>query len=121
MVIDDLKLPESVDTTAELQNRDTQRRTVSGRLITKLAPNEKWIVTIKFATDTLSLAFQKLFYEKCIEMRGTSATIIFISPYTGEDVTITAKCTSRKSPSVLSIAGRRPVLYKDIEAVFEEV
>ena len=71
MYIDDLKLPESLDTTAALQNFDTQRRTISNKLITKLAPNEKWIVTVKFATDVLALDFQKKFYEKCLQMRST--------------------------------------------------
>lgn len=121
MYIDDLKLPESLDTTAALQNFDTQRRTVSNKLITKLAPNEKWIVTVKFATDVLALDFQKKFYEKCLQMRSTSKPITFISPYSGEDITIIAKCTTRTAPTVLSMNKGRPFLYKNVEAVFEEV
>lgn len=121
MYIDDIRLPESIDTMASLQNFDTQKRTVSNRLITKLSPHEKWLVTVKFSTETLSLDFQKRFYEKCLQMRSTAKQITFISPYTGEDITITAKCTSRTAPAVLSISKGRPLLYKNIEAVFEEV
>lgn len=121
MLIDTLHVPENIDATAELQNFDTQRRTVSNKLITKLSPYEKWKVTVKFSTEVFSLDFQKSFYEKCLEMRNTSKSITFVSPYSGEDVTITAKCVSRVAPSRLVIVNRRPVLYKDVEAVFEEV
>lgn len=119
--IDGLKLPPSVEGTAELMNRDTTRRTVSGRLITKLDPNEKWKVTASFESFSLALEFQKSFYDKCLAMRTTSAEITFISPYDGTEKTIKAKCTQRTAPTALNIYGGKPQLYSKVGAVFEEV
>ena len=63
MTIDGLKLPKDISIKAEKQNFDTSKRTVSGRLITKLAPVEKWKVTVSFENLTLRLPFQTAFYE----------------------------------------------------------
>jgi hypothetical protein len=119
--IDDLKLPPSIDETPYLTNRDTQRQTVSGRLITKLDPSEKWVVPVSFETDTLSPEFQAQFYSKCLEMRTEAKQVIFISPYSGEETTITAKCTSRNTPQGINIHQRRPQYYSKIGATFQEV
>lgn len=119
--IDGLRLPPSLDSSAELFNRDTQRRTVSGRLITKLDTTEKWRATVSFETAALSLDFQAAFYGKCLEMRTAAKEIKLISPYDGQEKTITAKCVSRAAPSAFNLYQRRPQYYVKAEAVFEEV
>lgn len=119
--IDSLKLPPSLDGSAELFNRDNQRRTVSGRLITKLDPSEKWRVTVSFESVALSRELQAAFYAKCLEMRSTARTVTFISPYDGTEKTITAKCISRATPSAFNLYQRRPEFYVKAGAVFEEV
>ncbi|NCC17123.1 MAG: hypothetical protein EOM28_12485 [Clostridia bacterium] len=121
MIIDGLKLPEDTSIVIEKQNFDTNRRTVSGRMITKLAPMEKWKITIHFENKTLSLEFQKAFYTKCLEMRSAYGVVSFINPYTGEEVTAKMKCTSKKTPSPLDVVRGRSRAYKTIGATFEEV
>ncbi|MCI5680180.1 hypothetical protein [Anaerotignum sp.] len=121
MKIDGLKLPQDVSCTAEKQNFDTSRRTVSGRLITKLSPVEKWKVTVDFENLTLSIPFQTAFYEKCMEMRNVAAVVEFTDPYTGKETSAIMRCVSRKSPSALDIVRRQVRLYQSIGAVFEEV
>lgn len=119
--IDGLKLPCNLEGKVELKNMDTTRRTVSGRLITKLASSEKWQVTISYESISMSLSFQKKFYEKCLELRGRPGSVWFTSPYDGSEVTIVAKCVSRSAPSALSVGRGLPALYKKVGAVFEEV
>ena len=119
--IDTLLLPPSITGAAELFNADTQKRTVSRRLITKLDPVEKWRVTVSFETFSLSLAFQSEFYAKCLEMRATAKTITFISPYDGTEKTITAKLVSRTTPSPVNLYKGVPQIYKRVGAVFEEI
>jgi hypothetical protein len=119
--IDNLKLPPSLSGSTELFNRDTQRRTVSGRLITKLDTTEKWRVTVSFDAVSLSLPFQAEFYNKCLEMRLQAKQIIFVSPYDGAEKTITAKCIGKSIPSPTNLYGGKPQFYTKIGAVFEEV
>lgn len=119
--IDGLKLPPSITGSAELFNRDTQRRTVSSRLITKLDSKEKWRVTVSFETFSLSLAFQSQFYAKCLAMRAQSKSVAFISPYDGTEKVITAKCVSRVAPRPTNIYKGAPQFYGGVGAVFEEV
>ena len=119
--IGDLKLPPSIDETPYLTNNDVQKQTVSGRLITKLSATEKWVVPVSFETDTLSLEFQAQFYTQCLSMRSASATVIFISPYDGTEISITAKCISRVAPTALNLYKGIPQIYKKIGATFQEV
>ena len=119
--IDGLLLPPSIEGTPYLSNRDVQRQTVSGRLITKLDPTEKWVVPVSFETVSFSLEFQAAFYAKCLAMRSTAATVVFVSPYDGTEKTITAKCTSRAAPSAFNLFNRVPQFYKKIGATFQEV
>lgn len=119
--IDGLKLPPSISGGAELFNRDFQKRTVSGRLITKLDSTEKWRVTFSFDIASLALSFQAQFYAKCLVMRSTSKSITFVSPYDGTEKTITVKCVSRAMPQALNIYQSKPQLYGGVGAVFEEV
>lgn len=119
--IDGLKLPPSISGGAELFNRDTQRRTVSGRLITKLDSKEKWRVTVSFEAFSLSLDFQAKFYAKCLAMRAQAKTVAFVSPYDGALKLITAKCISRTAPQALNIYKGAPQIYGGVGAVFEEV
>ena len=119
--IDNLKLPPSITGAAELFNRDTQRRTVSGRLIAKLDPVQKWRVTVAFDSYALDTAYQAQFYAKCLDMRRNSRAVTFISPYDGSMVTISAKCISRNIPSAFNLSGRKPEYYTGAGAVFEEV
>lgn len=119
--IDDLKLPPSISGSAELFNRDSQKRTVSGRLITKLDTSEKWRLTVSYEESALTLDFQARFYAKCLEMRSGALPVTFISPYDGEEYTVTAKCVSRAAPSAFSLFKRRPEYYIKAGAVFEEV
>ena len=121
MIVDGLKLPEDISIQAEKQNFDTTKRTVSGRLITKLAPAEKWKVTVSFEKLTLSLPFQTAFYEKCLAMRNVAAVVEFTNPYTGEQERATMRCVSRTSPTPVQIVRRSVNLYTNIGAVFEEV
>lgn len=121
MTIDGLKLPEDISVHAEKQNFDTSRRTVSGRLITKLAPTEKWKITVEFENLTLSLPLQTAFYQKCLEMRNTAAVVEFTNPYTGERERAVMRCVSRTAPTAAQIVRRSINLYRDIGAVFEEV
>ena len=121
MIIDGLKLPEDTSIVIEKQNFDTIRRTVSGRMITKLAPMEKWKITINFENKTLSLEFQKAFYTKCLEMRSSYGVVSFTDPYTGEMVSAKMKCTGKKTPSPLDVVRGRSRAYKTIGATFEEV
>ncbi len=121
MIIDGLKLPEDTSIVIEKQNFDTNRRTVSGRMITKLAPMEKWKITIHFEDKTLSLDFQKAFYTKCLQMRSAFGIVSFTDPYTGEAVTAKMKCTVKKTPSALDVVRGRNRVYTSIGATFEEV
>lgn len=121
MKIDGLNLPEDSSIQAEKQNFDTSRRTVSGRLITKLAPAEKWKITVKFENLTLSLPFQTAFYEKCLMMRNTAAVVEFTNPYTGEKERAVMRCVSRTAPTAERVVRRSINLYRDIGAIFEEV
>lgn len=121
MTIGGLKLPLTTAFHVEKQNFDTTKRSVSGRLITKLSPSEKWKISIEFENETLALDFQKAFYEKCMEMRVSADTVEFTDPYTGADTIAIMKCVSMKSPSALSIIGKRVGLYHHIGATFEEV
>lgn len=118
--IDDLLLPPSIEDSAELFNDDTQKRTVSRRLITKLNPVEKWRITVSLPFS-LSLEYQAQFYAKCLAMRTTGKTIVFISPYDGSEKTITAKCISRIRPTAVNLYQGAPQIYKSAGAVFEEV
>lgn len=119
--IDGLSLPPSVKSTPRLTNRDTQKKTASGRLITKLDTSEKWVVPIAFDADILSIELQTAFYAKCLSMRTTAATVVFISPYDGTEKTITAKCVSRVAPSVFNLSHRLPQFYNKVGAEFWEV
>lgn len=119
--IDGLKVPASVECKAELQNRDTNRRAVSGRLITKLAPNEKWKVTVSYSTVALSIEYQKKFYEKCMELRARAGTLRFLSPYDGEEKEITVKCVGKTAPELACYGRGKPTIFKKVGAVFEEV
>ncbi len=119
--IDGLLLPPSITGTAEQFNRDSQKRTVSGRLITKLDPVQKWRVTVAFDDFALSLDYQAQFYAKCLAMRLSAKTIVFVSPYDGSEVTITAKCISRSTPQPTNLHKRTPQFYIKAGAVFEEV
>lgn len=121
MKIDGLKLPNDISVVAEKQNFDSSKRAVSGRLITKLAPTEKWKLTISFENITLSLPLQKAFYEKCMAMRNKAAVVEFINPYTGMMERATMRCVSRVSPQPSQILRRSPSLYRNVGAVFEEV
>ena len=121
MIIDGLKLPEDTSIVIEKQNFDTNRRTVSGRMITKLAPMEKWKITVNFENKTLSLEFQKSFYTKCLQMRSSFGIVNFTNPYTGESVSAKMKCTAKKTPSALDVLRGRTRAYKAIGATFEEV
>lgn len=121
MTIDGLKLPEDISIRAEKQNFDTTRRTVSGRLITKLAPAEKWKVTVSFENLTLSLPLQAAFYEKCLAMRNVAAVVEFTNPYTGEQERALMRCLAKVSPEPAQIVRRKVNLYQNIGAVFEEV
>lgn len=119
--IDDLKLPPSLSGSAELINRDAQRQTVSGRLITKYDAAEKWKLTLSFEAVALSLEYQKALYEKCALMRRAARTVTFVSPYTGEIISIQAKCIGRATPEAMGLYRRRPQLYRKTGAVFQEV
>lgn len=119
--IDGLKMPPSLMGGAELFNSDSQRRTASQRLITKLSSSEKWRITVEYDTDMMTVGLQAEFYRKCIEMRTKSAVVTFISPYDGSEYTITAKCISRTSPEAVYMYKQKPMLYRKIGAVFEEV
>ena len=94
---------------------------MSGRLITKLAPVEKWKITVSFENLTLSLPFQTAFYEKCLAMRNVAAVVEFTNPYTGEEVAANMRCELRQSPEPMNIVRRRVNLYQNLGAVFEEV
>lgn len=119
--IDGLKLPATIEGSAELVNFDTQKRSVSGKLITKLSPTEKWKVTINYDKIALSLTFQNEFYNKCLKARGEAVLISFISPYDGALKNIYAKCVSRTAPLPLAIFRGLPTIYNRVGAVFEEV
>ena len=121
MTIDGLKLPEDISIRVEKQNFDTTRRTVSGRLITKLAPAEKWKVTVNFENHTLSIPQQAAFYEKCMAMRNMAAIVEITNPYTGEQERATMRCVSKTSPTPAQIVRSSVNLYRNIGAVFEEV
>lgn len=119
--IDDLKLPPSLGGTAERINRDTQRQTVSGRLITKLDAVEKWKLTVSFQDIALASAYHAAFYEKCALMRKEARPVTFISPYDGLEKTVQCKCIERVSPEGVKLYQRRPWLYRGAGAVFQEV
>lgn len=119
--IDGLKLPPHLGCTAELTNNDTQRQTVSGRLITKYDAQEKWKLTLSLEGVVLSTAYQAQFYAKCMELRRTARPITFLSPYTGEQVTAVCKCIGRDAPGVGALSRRRPQFYTKAGAVFQEV
>lgn len=121
MRIDGLRLPEDVSIAAEKQNFDTSKRSVSGRLITKLAPAEKWRLVISFENLTLNLSLQAAFYEKCMQMRNVAAAVEFTNPYTGEMETAIMRCVARTRPEPAHIVKGRVSMYKKIGAVFEEV
>lgn len=121
MKIDGLRLPNDINIVIEKKNFDTSKRAVSGRLITKLAPAEKWKVDVSFENLTLSLPFQKEFYEKCMKMRSVAAIVEFTNPYTGETERATMRCVSKNAPYVTHFVKKKPALYKNIGAVFEEV
>lgn len=119
--IDGLKLPPTADDPPYLINRDVQRQTVSGRLITKLDLVEKWVVPVAFKSVALTLEFQAQFYAKCLSMRSTAAEVVFISPYDGETRTIIAKCISRTAPKPFNVSFRAPEFYTAAKATFQEV
>ncbi len=119
--IDGLKLPPHLGCTAELIGSDTQRQTVSGRLITKYDAAEKWKLTLSLDGVVLSTEYQAQFYAKCMELRRTARPVTFVSPYTGETVTALCKCIRRDAPGVGEVLGGRPRFYTKAGAVFQEV
>lgn len=121
--IDGLKLPATIDCVSELTNRDSTTQAVSGRLITNLDPNPKWKLTVDFDKFSLTLPYQAEFYNKCLKMRTVAKSITFVSPYTNEELTITARCVSLATPNPLAISNRTksPLLYGKAGAVFQEV
>lgn len=121
--IDGLKLPASIDCISEMINRDSTTQAVSGRLITNLDPNPKWQLTVDFNEFGLNLPYQAEFYNKCLIMRTTPKLITFISPYTNEELTITARCIGLSTPKVLAISNRSkfPLAYSKAGAIFQEV
>ena len=119
--VDGLNMPPALTGSAELFSNDTHRRTASQRLITKLSHTEKWRITVEYSEDMLTREFQAKFYEKCEQMRQNSASVSFISPYDGTQRTIKAKCISRSTPEAAYMYKQKPMLYRKIGAVFEEV
>ena len=121
--IDGLKMPPYVDATPELDNRDAQNQTVSGRLVVELDPNPKWEIPITYEQDALSLELQAAFYAKCFAMRTTPASVTFVAPYDGTETTVTALCVEIPAPEAAAIRRqtRRPLFYKNARAVFREI
>ena len=121
--IDGLKMPPYLDATPELVNRDVVNQTVSGRLVVELDPNPKWEIPIEYSAESLSVAFQASFYGKCFAMRTTPASVTFVSPYDGQDTTVTALCTEITAPEPVMITRttKKPLFYKGARAVFREV
>lgn len=121
--IDGLKIPPSIDSTAELINRDSVSQTVSGRLIVNIDPNPKWELTASFKKFSLSVAFQAEFYEKCLNMRTQPAQITFVSPYDGTMQTVNAMCTQINTPEIKGIfkKTKTPAIYGNAGAVFQQV
>lgn len=119
--INGLLLPPSIDGKAELTADDTTRRTVSGRLITKLAATEKWRITVAFGDDALTENYMADFYDMCAAMRTHAGQIHFVSPYDGTEKLITAKCVERTLPRAVNICRGAVQYYTGAGAVFEEV
>ena len=122
--IGDLHIPDTLSLNAELFNSDNQRRTVSGRLITKLAPSQKWRVTLDYEDRTTDLANPGLrvaLYAKCQEMRTSNAPVTFKSPYDDQEHTVLMKCIKPLPPKVTYLGGDNPSLYVNCGATFEEI
>ena len=119
--IDGLALPPHLTCTAEIVNRDVQRQTVSGRLITKYDAAEKWKLSLSLDDVVLETAYQAAFYAKCALMRRTARPVTFLSPYTGELITAQCKCIERASPAAAALYQGRPRFYRKAGAVFQEI
>lgn len=119
--IDGLKMPPSASSQAELFNNDTQKRTVSNRLITKISSNQKWRLMVLYDNDTLNMELQTKFYTKCIILRSAPKDVKFISPYDGQLKNVKAKLISLNTPTITKISNGVPKLYTQIGAVFEEI
>lgn len=121
--IDGLTIPPSVDSVSEQINRDSTTQTVSGRLITELDPNPKWKTTVSFPDLAFGLTWQAQFYQKCLMMRKTAATVVLISPYDGTEKQITARCIEIETPEAAAISRKTkaPLFYLSVGATFQEV
>lgn len=120
LTINNLKLPALTSSTSELINDVVTKRTVSGRLITKTAYS-KWRVNVNFDAVAMSLSFQADFYRLCTLAKSTPVTITLVSPYDNQVKRISAKCISLNLPNIASLNNRRPSLYTQAGAVFEEI
>ena len=119
--IDTLMIPNTLSGNAEMFNADSRRRTVSGRLITKMSTFEKWRATLFYEGRAIPQDFMKELYRKCREMRRTALPVTFISPYDFMTYTVMMRCTEPFPPKLMHIVNSRPQFYSNCGAVFEEV
>lgn len=101
--------------TAEKQVFEKVLRTASKRLTSeKIA--EKWKVSVTYSwlknADRTTLISQ---------LKSSALTITFYEPETGEQTTISAKCTRFPVPKIAKFEGAVPSVWTDISFVLEEI
>lgn len=101
--------------TAEKQMFEKVLRTASKRLTSeKIA--EKWKVSVTYSylsnADRTALLGQ---------LRTSPLEVIFYEPETGEQTTISAKCTKFPVPKIAQFKGTVPSVWTDISFVLEEI
>lgn len=101
--------------TAEKQVFEKVLRTASKRLTSeKIA--EKWKVSVTYSylsnADRTALLAQ---------LRTSPLEVTFYEPETGEQTTISAKCTKLPVPKIAKFEGAVPSVWTDISFVLEEI
>lgn len=119
--IANVKLPASERSTAELVPEVYRTRALSGRMITRYA-YDKWKLVYELPKESfLELSYQSQIYAAVIGAMQTPVEVSFINPYTQEEMTVNARCTSMGVPNALALSNYAPRYYEGVSFTFEEV
>lgn len=116
-----LALPASAESKAEYIQPTTSKRAVDGTLITKKL-YYKWAVSFVMPDATsLEIPYQAELYGVLIAAQLTPTEVVFVSPYDNQERTIMARCTEMVTPDVSVLLADKPIGYRGISFIMEEV
>jgi hypothetical protein len=116
-----LQIPDTLSGNVESFNADSRRRAISGKLISKLAPWEKWRATLNYEGRAVLREFRIALYTQARSMRSAAAPVTFVSPEDGATYVVDMLCIQRFPAKVASILDHTPEFFTGCGAVFEEV